>query len=153
MGSAAAAYISAVDFAPAFSAILSTSLSAMLLTNPDLYASTSSFKILPLGPEPFTFPRSTPSSRASLRTVGAAITDALLLLLKAEEVGKESSLLLLLLDWAVLLAESSSPAASVWMSTSGAPTLTTSPWEWCTLTIVPAYLCLYEAWRCVGGTG
>jgi hypothetical protein len=55
--------------------------------------------------------------------------------------------LLLALVVSVLLLEavfdvevSSGAATSVWMSTRGAPTLTTSPCAWCTLTIVPAYL-------------
>jgi hypothetical protein len=65
--------------------------------------------------------------------VGAAITDAapllLLLLLLLEREGDSSLLLLLLALDAVLPAVPCSAAAvaSVWMSTRGAPTLTTSP--------------------------
>lgn len=133
IGSDAAAYISAVLVAPDFSAIRSTSRSAMLMSNPDLNASTSSFKTLPLGPEPFTFARSTPSCRASLRTVGAAMTDAPVLPLPLPLLDPEESesLLLLLLASAVLAlllaASAAADGESVWMSTRGAPTFTTSP--------------------------
>jgi hypothetical protein len=137
---------------------------------PSLNLMTSSLRMRPSLPDPGTREMSTPSSRASERTAGVVSTlrsgaasidgaaDAAAgaeAVDEAEQEVEEAGRVVAGETGEAAWGASAAVAAasSISMSTSVAPTLTMSPFAWCSLTILPLYRLVMSRVACERGQG